>query len=62
MSKDVLSNILRFKSILSELMETPTGLILEGDRIILPWCFYRGSHPRLARMEIRLRLHSFYDM
>jgi len=61
----------KFQPILEEIMITLTGLLLKGDKIILPAKFqtvaiqleHRGSHPHHADMERRLRSHFFnHDM
>ena len=63
--------LLRFKNILSEITITGNGILLKGERIILPESLQQkalqlchlGSHPGECSMERRLRYHFyFHDM
>ena len=57
----------RFEQILPEITITGNGILLKGDRIILPSSLHRntialahrGSHPQQSSMEHRLRAHFF---
>lgn len=67
-SKNAPDLLRKFEPILPEIMVTPRGLLLKGDMIILPEILqveaiqlaHRGSHPRHADMERRLRSHFFF--
>ena len=58
----------KFKQILSELTLTGNGILLKGDRIVLPESLqetaielaHRGAHPGQSGMERRLRFHFFF--
>ena len=58
----------KFKPILSELSLTGNGIILKGERMVLPESLqgmaielaHRGSHPGRAGIERRLRYHFFF--
>ena len=58
----------KFQQIYPELMVSPKGLLLKGDRIVLPETLQEnamelahcGSHPRHASMERHLRSHFFF--
>ena len=60
--------LLKFKSILPEITVTGNGILLKGDRIILPDSLqtlaielsHQGSHPGLSAMERRLRYHFYF--
>ena len=61
-------NLQRFSQILPEITITGNGILLKGDRIILPTSLqataitlaHRGSHPQQSSMEHRLRAHFFF--
>ena len=58
----------KFKQILPELTVTGNGILLKGDRIVLPESLqavaielaHRGAHPGQSGMERRLRFHFFF--
>ena len=58
----------RFRAILPEITITGNGILLKGDRIILPdklqsvaiELAHQGSHPGQSAMERRLRYHFFF--
>ena len=61
-------DLLKFKPILPEITITGNGILLKGERIILPenlqnlameLC-HQGSHPMQCSMERRLRFHFFF--
>ena len=60
--------LLKFKGILPELTITGNGIILKGERIVLPEKLqtmaielaHRGSHPGISGLERRLRYHFFF--
>ena len=62
--------LLKFNNILSEITTTGNGILLKGDRIILPDSLqetaiklaHQGSHPGQSSMERRLRYHFFFHM
>ena len=66
--KDASEKLKKFNKILSELTITGNGIILKGDRIVLPESLqdlsielaHRGSHPGQCGMARRLRSHFFF--
>ena len=58
----------KFKQILPELTLTSNGILLKGERIVLPESLqetaielaHRGAHPGRSGMERRLRFHFFF--
>ena len=66
--KDASSDLRKFEGIINELMVTPSGILLKGERIVLPQALqkkaiqlaHKGSHPGQAAMERRLRSHFFF--
>ena len=60
--------IQKFKPLISEITITGNGILLKGDRIILPTSLqplaiqlaHQGSHPGQSSMERRLRYHFFF--
>ena len=62
------ASLKKFKPILSELSLTGNGIILKGERMVLPESLqgmaielaHRGSHPGRAGIERRLRYHFFF--
>ena len=67
--KDADESLKKFKPILPEITITGNGILLKGDRIILPeklqkqaiQLAHQGSHPRQSAMERRLRFHFYFD-
>lgn len=67
-SKDEQESLLKFKNILPEITITGNGILLKGERIILPATLqnlaiqlcHQGSHPGQSSMERRLRYHFFF--
>ena len=61
-------SLLKFKAILPEITITGNGILLKGERMILPEALqnlaiqlsHQGSHPRQSSMERRLRYHFFF--
>ena len=66
--KDEDEAVQKFKPILPEITVTGNGILLKGDRMILPSQLqdqaislaHQGSHPRQNSMERRLRFHFFF--
>ena len=58
----------RFEQLLGEISATSNGILLKGDRIVLPESLqgeaiklaHRGSHPGQSAMVRRLRFHFFF--
>ena len=66
--KDAEEQLQKFRTILPEITITGNGILLKGDRIILPdklqdvaiELSHQGSHPGQSSMERRLRYHFFF--
>ena len=66
--KHEVEDLLKFKPILPEITITGNGILLKGERIILPDTLqslaiqlsHQGSHPRQCSIERRLRYHFFF--
>ena len=66
--KSASEKLAKFKQILPELTKMSNGVILKGERIILPEKLqetainlaHRGSHPGISGLERRLRYHFFF--
>ena len=66
--KNEAATVQKFKQILPELTLTGNGILLKGDRIVLPESLqqkaielaHRGAHPGQNGMERRLRYHFFF--
>ena len=62
------TNIRKFEQIITEISVCGSGILLKGDRIILPESLqetaiqiaHRGSHPGQSGIERRLRSHFFF--
>lgn len=67
-SKKAEDDIRRFEGILQEISIAGNGILLKGDRLILPESLHlkaiqlahRGSHPGQSGLERRLRYHFFF--
>ena len=68
-SKTANPELQRFNSVLHEITIAGNGILLKGDRIILPTKLqdlaitlaHRGSHPGQSAMERRLRYHFYFN-
>ena len=68
-SKTANPDLQKFRPVLPEITVTGNGILLKGDRIILPEKLqklaielaHRGSHPGQSAMERRLRYHFYFS-